>query len=623
MTDTQGNGGIFGFNGWGDLFNGGGKGGTFLNPREGYNGFFSPAGLGRGLGGFLAGPLGAAGGGWLGNWIQGLGGGNGGDGEPTTNPWDQIPWAGNDVTDGVSTGSNDYGWFGGQYNPFLGAAGISASGGPRDVYVGNYGGAGDAWTNMFPNFGGDDVGAIDPEYRRALMGGGNPAGIIGNPNVSYSSPDAWMEGLYGRNDGAVQFTPNHAGQFLGFPRGAGGIDPAMFGGGGAVDFSNFLIPPGGGGGGGGGRGRQDMSGQGQSQAAGNQFLTDAFQNMPDFSIDPNLQGMINGLVQQGAGGYDQFSNQLLNNPFMGAMAGMLGGGGGGFGGGGYSSGGGGSYNPNVAYRDIPPHMVELLENMRNANIGRLDMQTADLQDSMVADLFGRGVQRSDLALDEVGRLNYGQGQLMNDLNAAIDAQRMGLIENDLNSQTAIAQSQIAAAAQRAAAASSAGAQRFGAQAGLLGSMFGDYSRSLASGFGANQGALTNFAGILGDIGLGEAGLNQGAFLGLGDFATRANESQDDLAGDRAAANASRYGAQLGYNSNMLGYGLDQQRLNNDFLFNMLNFGEGQRQFDADLGLRNRIFEQGIPDDSDRWLALLGMLGGAAGNYFGNRQGGGG
>lgn len=594
---------------WGrlaDLFNGGGRQGTAYQPRDGYGGRFDSGGI---LGLLLSGlgvPFGNRAGNAIGDrWLTG------------DNPGGRYSNGQTGSPGGPQVGSNTDGWIGGNYYPWLHAQGS----GPRTVYVGDAGGVGDVNYNQAPGgnsldgilgaaAGDVDLSVFDPSTRigmnNRVVNGGQVGAGSGAFGVGTSPQPQQQQGL----DGLLALLFQDPGSVPQAPRGNA---------------------PRAGGGGGGGNGSNSAA-----LGASDNFLAQMFANgAPDFSIDPALQQMINSLVSQGQGGYGQFSNQIGagsqgvgGNQLLSLILGELGVGGGnggnGFGGGSFGvSSGRGVSAPNVSFRDIDPAVRAELERMTAARRSELELQSSDREGRLVAEMFGRGVERSSTALDQLGRLNYGESALLEQLLASEADQIVQLMSQQYGGDVALAQAAMAANAQRSAAGIGANAQLQAARMGTLADLFGIQTGALSQGFGASQASLTDFAGTLANLGLGEQQLNQGGFLGLLDSGTRFRESSDRLAGDRAAASASRFGSQLGYNANMAA--LNEQALGRqqNALLEMLGLDQNRYLADRDFDLRQQMFNDSRVDDSDRWWALLGSLGQSFGNaYFNSQRGNG-
>lgn len=268
----------------------------------------------------------------------------------------------------------------------------------------------------------------------------------------------------------------------------------------------------GGAGGGGGAG-----GQGGAVGAAQNLLGGYFGG-GNPAIDPAIKAQIDALQGASASQYGAFPGMIGGgqDPIMALILGELGGNaslsssfGGGFGGG----GGGGAYampNVDISLKGISPEAQALIDSQTKARTGALDLSRKSTSGQALADLFGRGVERSSIALDKMGRLQYGHEQALQEALAAGSEQTLGAMLADQQARTELGKSQLAAAAQAASAAASSAGSGFAAQAqmagqrlGLLGDIFGSRAGALSSAFGSQQAANTGFAGILGDVGLGQ------------------------------------------------------------------------------------------------------------------------
>lgn len=403
---------------------------------------------------------------------------------------------------------------------------------------------------------------------------------------------------------------------------------------------------GGSGGSGGDGGRNGLPGAQQN------FLTGLFQNPNSFgNISPQIMGMLNQNQGASNGEYQQFLNTLNqgagglfsllgggNNPILQQILGS--GGGGGFSG---SSGGGGNFPTSAAgifqglpnldleriqagIPNLPPEVLAQFDTILQSNLADINSQRTTQNSDLVAQLYGRGINQSTLALENINRLNeslertllatksedaqrrigtqmeLGGRQLTADL-----ARQQGLIDifgQRLGSATSQAVAGIGASAQTQSAsigaASNMAAARLGAltdlyrtQIGGLTDIYGSQVSGLASGLGSRQGYLGGTFGDLSGLGANLAGLENERFLNL------ANLAQSGI-NSRQAAGAAGRNARFEQIMDLLRF---QEAVNQRIQGGTLTregFG-----VDRELGRMNAPRE---PSDWDRLLALGGVIG---------------
>jgi hypothetical protein len=534
----------------------------------------------------------------------------------------------------------------GNIQPPLGAGGPSAQQSPA------------------PEQGGNNVNDIMDILRNLDLSayqGGSPGFPGGATPGSIASGGGLVTNVGGADFG--RFVP-------GYGQGAPFDFSSLFGLAGQDPISRFQPPPGGPGGGGGGvrlGGRPGGGGGGggvQSQQGPAQGLLNNYFSGPAPSFDPGLMGQIQGIMGNSQDMYGGFADQIGGSadPVMQLILGALGppGAGGGFGGGfggggGFSFGGGGGAggglsNPDISLKAISPEAQALIDQMTDSRRGELGLARQEASGRSLSDLFGRGIPRSTMAMDQQGRLQYGHEQALQQALAAGAEQTLGAMLADQQARTSLGQSRLGAEAQLGAANASAGASAYGAsmgaqsdayrsQLGLLGSLFGDRSSALASAFGATQGANSGFAGLMGDIGLGQLGaLSSRANTALG-----AVESQNQLNASRYASDAGVRSSQIGANAQLGSARIGQQtalanlpfenslatsRFQQDEYARMQEgifrlLGLDQDRYAVDRGYAGQVDSARLgrprePSTMDRILSILGIAGSAYGAYRGSR-----
>jgi len=426
----------------------------------------------------------------------------------------------------------------------------------------------------------------------------------------------------------------------------------------------------GGGGGGGGGGKGGVSGI-------DEFLSGLFGGgIEDIGqFDPALMGNIQDLMGASGSEFQDFNqfikgqgNNLLDFIMQGMGGGDIGGGGGGFRGGGFSAPPSGPTNLselfgqtpeftprdiNVGLQNLPPEIAAELDRIKAAEQSELENLRGEVSGDLLTRLFGSGIERSTVAGEATARASQGLERSLLQAQAADASRRLGIqtgeaerrlsadlgllgSETDvyktrLGSSTDIARANIAANAQTtsasigasasaAAAASSADTSMKIARLNTLANIFDTQTRGLTTGFGSRQGAITDLAGIFGDLAKTGAGLDVEKNLGLAGLGFQDIDSRR-RAGVASAANRSSASAQ-------------QQRAFLDFLgfqedvAGRLQSGQLQREgFDLQRWLANveaqlgrYSAKKGSSRDSSGWERILGTAAQAAAAYYGSKNG---
>lgn len=75
---------------------------------------------------------------------------------------------------------------------------------------------------------------------------------------------------------------------------------------------------------------------------------------------------------------------------------------------------------------LDPQTLEMLNAIKQAQIGELDLSFQENKEGLLKDLFGRGMQNSSVALDQGGQLAYGRDQLARQIGADAAQRQIGL-----------------------------------------------------------------------------------------------------------------------------------------------------------------------------------------------------
>lgn len=519
-------------------------------------------------------------------------------------------------------------FLGGLLGLYTGGVGGAAGGfgrgvpGLNGVGQGAMQGLGDAIAGIGQGGGGSNVqpGTTDfTDYFRGLGGAGSGPNIGGGFDMTgLTGATQGTGGAAAGGGGAFGLPPELQGLIPG--GGAGGGGTINIPGVGNIPLDLFLgggsAAQGGGGGGGGGGGARGAQ-QGAAGAA-NSHLTNLFNDPNANQFNQDIQSQIESLLGLQQNRTDQFTGLAMgaDNPILQAILGG-GTGGGSFNGGSIGNAVGGLQAKDIQLRDLPPEVLATINQRFDADKGLLDLQRAEQNDQLTAQLFGRGVQRSTVAQDAAGRLAFGQEESLSNLMANRDDRILSSMESDAERRARLQQSELAANAQLGAARASAGASLAAAQSSArmsaLRGIFGDQMGFLSNALGSNNQFLSSFANTLSGIGQAELG-SQNALAGT---AQNVLQSQDQLAGTRAQANASRFATstgaqtaqqQLGLQA-LLGIGglnLDQQRIDNQLLLGQQGNDLTQQQIDANT-----------PSNTDRGIQIAAILA----SLYGNRGGG--
>jgi hypothetical protein len=407
-------------------------------------------------------------------------------------------------------------------------------------------------------------------------------------------------------------------------------------------FAAFADQPAGGGGRGAGAGGE-RGGQGALGSA-NQLLNGAFQG-GGAQMDPNIMAQIQQLMGASAGQYGQMPGliggaddpilRLLLGELGAAGSGLPGGGGGGFAYGGGSVGGGLS-SPDIALKAISPEAQALINQMTAASKGGLALSREEGSGQALADLFGRGVARSSIALDKMGRLQYGHEQALQQADAAGAQQTLAAMLADQQARTELGKARLGAEASLGAANAAAGASGYAAsqgaavdamraRLGTLADIFGSRSSALASAFGAQQGANTGFAGVLSDSGRAQLGADSDRLNTAQSFVDSANRLRaamhDADQQYRGTMGAARIGQQtelanLPFQNSLAVAGLQQQESARiqDALLKLLGLDLDRYGMDTAAKAQLDAARASRPREPSTMDKILGVLGGAAGMF---------
>lgn len=383
----------------------------------------------------------------------------------------------------------------------------------------------------------------------------------------------------------------------------------------------------GGGGGGGGRGGNLFSPE-QIQAllnastasgvpgASANFLQGAFANPSSMQVglDPSILALIQGEQGTQSALLERFLAmfQDQNNPFLQALTGA---GGGGYGG---MMGGGGDLSaPDIQLRRLDPATLRNLETLRGSELGSFRMASADRQDALRASLFGRGVNRSTVALDEGGRLSYGEDQLLRQIFSDHAQRVTSLEESDAQRRAALAQSQLAANASirsaNASAGASLGAARMNALSNAFSSQLGALGRLFADQTGFNTAALSGYQDI-GQTGISSnAGILQQLLSTAGQQTVAREGNTSNLLQQLISSDAQRRAAQIAASASRYNAGLDfalgSGNLANTTNRNLIDIimglgGLANQRYGLDLNAQQQAFDQEGPSTLDRLGSLL-------------------
>jgi hypothetical protein len=279
-------------------------------------------------------------------------------------------------------------------------------------------------------------------------------------------------------------------------------------------------------------------------------------------------------------------------------------------------GGGGSI-ADVNLEDLDPAVIAQIEKMTAGRRAELDLASQDRQSEMMSQLFGKNLEQSSVALDKLGRLDYGESQLLDQILKGEGDQILQAMFQDQNVRRDLA----IAGMQRQGAMAGAGASQYAADQQLkgmglnaLGGLIGTQFGTLADVFRTTQGAQTEgFGGLLAGLtsGFGDQMASNASFgntlasmgLGLGELA---------LGGQRNAIDA----AQVRNQGNLDLMGLNQQGAlaQQQMLMALLGMGNDFdiSRMQADAAIRGA--ELGQPRGASSWDKFLGLAGLAAQTY---------
>lgn len=206
-----------------------------------------------------------------------------------------------------------------------------------------------------------------------------------------------------------------------------------------------------------------------------------------------------------------------------------------------------SFQNAQAFPTLPPEILQLLATQKTAALSQFDVTQRDALDQQLASLFGRGVERSTIAMDEAGRLSTDLGAARAGIDAQSAAQQMaamqyqgqfgqqnlGAMANVLGSGASLEQNayrdQINAMLQQAGL----GLQAYGAQTGNVLQQQGlsqqyqlaqqQMQQSLLQSLLSNVGQFTSGTG--GTSGGGYSGFNFGGSSGGGGYTPYQPSSQ--------------------------------------------------------------------------------------------------
>lgn len=372
----------------------------------------------------------------------------------------------------------------------------------------------------------------------------------------------------------------------------------------------------------------------------------------------------------------QYLGEIGGNDLISALLGDVGSGGGrgGFGGGFSFQAGGGIPQSSIAdllkqlpefqAREIRTGLPELdgrlaseLDIIKQSQLADFDQFRQDQNAELLTNLFGRGVQQSTVAGEAADRANRSLENTRLDILSEDVARRLGIRKEEadrilagdlgslqaeagaygdkLRSLTGIRTSEIGAAAQASAAASAAGASAAGAQAalqgdrlralasiygsrtGALADLFGSQVGGLTQGLGIQQGAITDFAGLFGNLALGNQQADIERYLGVGNLASGVLNTE---AQRRVASANARNSASSAWRNDFLNFLGFQEDVAGRFQSGLMGQGgwDLQRelaQLQSDTSRYNA--RRGQQDSSSSsWANALGAIAQVAAAYYG-------
>lgn len=357
-----------------------------------------------------------------------------------------------------------------------------------------------------------------------------------------------------------------------------------------------------------------FSDDGGSADAANEFLKGQYENPNTFKFGDAGNDWV-GRMDKTTG--DQ--TQLLND----VMGWLTGGALGTKGGGQFASfGGGGGISmpaaPNIDYRmdrvelkELPPEIMAMMEANREQDTAALKLQRDQQNDALLSGLYGKGVNRSTVALDEAGRLNYAQDVALGEIRKSFNEQVMGGMNAQadrfagLEAARMQANAQVAAAAQHAGA--SAAAARFSAASSALASVFGsqtNYNANLIDNYtsAGNNEVNANVSYQNNLVTSATNNLNNLRSNQTSIFNTQ-TQTQAQIKAARISANAQLKAAAMSYDLGQDRLAFDRENaaanLNLEWWKAMTGSDQAQQQIN-----------QNSTSDMDKFLQILMTLGGA-------------